>query len=273
VSSRALRLTVVALIAIASACAKPRVELPSGPFVPLVDAQTVLAEAFGHCSDIDTLTLELALSGRAGGRKLRARLLAGLTASDAIRLEAVAPFGPPGFILAGTGQGSVLLLPRDDRVLRDVPPREILEALAGVEVEPRELLAFLSGCPAATPQLAGARASGSDWVLVDLESHRGVAYVRRRSSWRLAALVHQRLRVTFEDWTAHQPGLIRLQSTAAGGPGSFDLALRPSQVERNVALPASAFSVDVPPDAQPITIEELRRAGPMRDAHLDDRAS
>jgi hypothetical protein len=79
--------------------------------------------------------------------------------------------------------------------------------------------------------------------------------------------------VVFEEWTAHQPGLIRLQSTAANGPASFDLALRPSQVERNVALPASAFSVDVPPDAQPITIEELRRAGPMRDAHPDDRVS
>ena len=44
---------------------------------------------------------------------------------------------------------------------------------------------------------------------------------------------------------------------------SFNLTLKLSQVETNVPLDADAFRVRIPPDAQPITIEELRRSGPL----------
>jgi hypothetical protein len=37
-----------------------------------------------------------------------------------------------------------------------------------------------------------------------------------------------------------------------------------SQLEANVDLDAAAFRVDVPPDAKPLTLDELRQSGPLR---------
>jgi hypothetical protein len=42
-----------------------------------------------------------------------------------------------------------------------------------------------------------------------------------------------------------------------------DITLRISQLEINTELQSKAFEVDVPPDASPLTIEELRRSGPL----------
>ena len=49
-----------------------------------------------------------------------------------MRLEAVAPFGPAGFILVTRGEQAVLLLPRDERVVRGESAEAILGALTGV---------------------------------------------------------------------------------------------------------------------------------------------
>ena len=271
--SRAGLVALVLAVAAAavSGCAKPRLQLPSGPSVPLDNPNQIFDEAFGGCSDLRSLTLEIGLSGRAGGRKLRARLLAGLAAPSSIRLEAVAPFGAPGFILAASDASSVLLLPRDDRVLRDAPPQDILAALAGVHVGPADLLAFLAGCPGAAPVASGARRFSDEWAAVDLDDG-GVAYLQHGETWHLAAIVRPDLRTVFQEWTVEGPGRVGLQSPDAGDPAAFDLSLRLSQVERNAEIPPAAFSVEVPPDTEPITLDELRRAGPMRDS-LADRTS
>ena len=71
-----------------------------------------------------TLTAELRLSGRAGDEKLRGTLHAGFAAPASLRVEALAPFGQPFFILAGRDNRATLLLPREDRVLRDAPVAE-----------------------------------------------------------------------------------------------------------------------------------------------------
>jgi len=42
-----------------------------------------------------------------------------------------------------------------------------------------------------------------------------------------------------------------------------DITLRVSQVDLDTPLDASAFTADIPADAEPLTIEELRRAGPL----------
>ena len=57
---------------------------------------------------------------------LRGRVLAGIAAPGRLRLEAVAPFGPPVFILAASGTSATLLLPRDNRVLTGEPASAIL---------------------------------------------------------------------------------------------------------------------------------------------------
>ena len=45
--------------------------------------------------------------------------------------------------------------------------------------------------------------------------------------------------------------------------GTVDLTAVLTQVEMNVDVPASAFALDVPPDAQPISLDQLRAASPL----------
>ncbi len=58
------------------------------------------------------------------------------------------------------------------------------------------------------------------------------------------------------------PGSLRLESQSAGP--RVDIALTISQLETNVDLDPAAFRVNEPPDARPMTLEELRAAGPLQ---------
>ena len=71
----------------------------------------MLAPATATCRAVRTLTAEIAVSGSAGGHRLRGRLSAGVAAPASVRLEAVAPFGPPLFIFVAMGDDAALLLP------------------------------------------------------------------------------------------------------------------------------------------------------------------
>ena len=245
-------------------CAPSRLTLPTGAGEPLSDPAPVFTEAIGHCGHLQSLTAEIGLSGRAGGERIRGRLIAGFAAPASVRLEAVAPFGPPVFILAASPRASTLLLPRDERVLTGEAPADILEALAGLSLEPDELRRVLAGCPR-TGELAGARRIGEEWVVAD-ERDGGTAYIRRRANvWRLAALRRPSLVAEFSEWLDRQPGRLRLHPPEGHSGAAFDLLLRLSQVETNAPVPDEAFTVRVPEHAVPITLDELRQSGPMRD--------
>jgi hypothetical protein len=62
-----------------------------------------------------------------------------------------------------------------------------------------------------------------------------------------------------------QPASVRLTNPPGRDGASFDLVLRLEQVETNGAIPDEAFTVRVPADAVPMTLGELRQAGPLRD--------
>jgi outer membrane lipoprotein-sorting protein len=257
-----------ALAVWSAACATAPLRLPSGPFTPLADPGPIVNEAFGHCDGIQTLTAALALSGRAGRQRLRGRVHAGFERPDAVRLEGVAPFGPPVFILAARGSESTLLLPRDDRVLRDAPPASIIAALAGVDVSPGDLRSLLAGCPGATTEVTEAKSFGPDWVSLTL-SDGSTAWLRRTASgWRLVAGTRGPLSYEMTEYAGRTPGRVRLRTDPHAAPASpiVDLTVRPSQVETNVSLPGDAFTVDVPPQAVGITLDELRESGPLRGA-------
>ena len=55
---------------------------------------------------------------------------------------------------------------------------------------------------------------------------------------------------------------MRLRATPQDGVAA-DLTMQLSQVEINVTLAREVFDVEVPRDAVPLTLEELRRAGPL----------
>jgi outer membrane lipoprotein-sorting protein len=253
---------VVAML-VSAGCAPKRLELPTGAGEPAPDAQAIVAQTLVRCRALRTLTAEIRLSGRAGRQKLRGRLIAGFQAPDSLRLEAAAPFGPPVFILAASGEHSTLLLPRDARVLTDAPPAGILAALAGPALSPGELLPLLAGCPAIDPTITDVRRHGTAWL--SFASDRSTVYLRERSgTWTIVAIERPALRVDYSQVSGAQPGTIQLRDPTASA-SRFDLSLAMSQVEINVEIPKEAFVVKVPDDAVPMTLDDLRQAGPMRD--------
>src|SRR3989338_3856303 len=95
-----------------AACGQPRVTLPGGTGTPAPDFAPAYAEARASCDNVRTMQAELRLSGRAAGQRMRGRVLAGLV-PGALRLEGVAPFGAPVFILVADGMRGTLLLSRE----------------------------------------------------------------------------------------------------------------------------------------------------------------
>src|SRR5205823_5506838 len=77
--SKVIRRAFIVAVATAcfTSCAPALLKLPAGPGGPAADARDALIEATTACQKITTLSAEIAASGSAGGRGLRARLLTG----------------------------------------------------------------------------------------------------------------------------------------------------------------------------------------------------
>jgi hypothetical protein len=72
------------------------------------------------------------------------------------------------------------------------------------------------------------------------------------------------VRVEYSDFSTNLPQTIRLTGSPAGRTSSaYDLRLKLSQVEINGSIDAGAFTVQAPRSAVPITLDELRRSGPL----------
>lgn len=251
-----------AMLVASAGCAGKRFEPPIDGGVPIADVAASWERVASPCLAVRTLTAELALSGRAGDMKMRGRVQAGFEAPGRIRLEGVAPFGQPVFILAGNGSRATLLLPRDERVVNAAAPADILEALSGVRLDPDALRAVLTGCVmTAAPTAATAHGDLTRFTFPD-----GIVYARRRgASTRIVAAELRPFLVEYPDAFASGgvwPTRVRI---SRDGPGTdrVDITLALSQIETNVALPAAAFAVDVPAGTMPMTIAQLRQAGPL----------
>jgi hypothetical protein len=250
----------VALCLALSGCAARRVTLPADSGAPLPDFAAVHAELSRTCSGIRTLTAELSLSGRAGDQKLRGRVLAGFERPASMRLEGVAPFGAPAFILVARDGAGTLLLPRDDRVVRDAKPEEILGALTGVALAPADLQAILSGCVVPAPRATAGRVHGNGWASIDLAGGATVYAQRQGQGWQLRAARRGPWQVEYSMGTGTLPASVALHAEM---PVRVDLTAAIAQVETNVDLDASAFTVTVPSGAAPLAIETLRANGPL----------
>ena len=170
-----------------SGCAARRVTLPADSGTPLPDVDRVHGEVTSACAGVRTLTAELALAGRVGGERVRGRVIAGLARPLAMRLEGVAPFGPPAFILAAHDNEAVLFLPRDRRVVRESSAARLLDALVGLALEADDLRAILTGCVVSAPRpLRGSLHQGG-WVSIALEGGATMYLRRQDSQWILRA--------------------------------------------------------------------------------------
>ena len=263
--SRSLRADLAAVLILSSACGVKTFTPPAGPGTPYPGFAAAFEQATSQCRGVKTIKATLSLSGRAGEQRLRGRVDAGFAAPSAARLEGRAPFGRPMFVLvARDASSATLVLPRDNRVLQNAPPAAIVEALAGVALGPGELRSAISGCGFGTGNPTDGKAFG-DWLAI--EGQEGTHYLRRiDGQWQLVAATRGPLTIDYADFVSGRPSTVRIRTTTAGGGSQSDLTVKLSEVSSNVPLDAEVFREEIPAGADPMTIEELRRAGPLGDS-------
>jgi outer membrane biogenesis lipoprotein LolB len=244
-----------------SACATRTLNLPTDPGTPLRDHEQVLASLTAACRGVRTLTAALGLSGRAGDDRLNGRVIAGFERPAAIRLEGVGAFGQVGFILAARGDDAVLLLPREERVVRGARAEQILGRLVGVALAPADLLAILTGCVVPAPKATAASIHGNGWASFTLDGGATLYASQVAGAWRLRAARREGWTVEYPEWQGTFPGAVRLRSSDP----PVDLTATVSELETNVDIDAAAFRVEVPRDTITISVDELRAVGPLRE--------
>jgi hypothetical protein len=106
------------------------------------------------------------------------------------------------------------------------------------------------------------RRYGDEWASIGLEGGATV-YVRREAGrWALRAAVLGSWHVEYPPSPGRFPGAVRLRSMNTSP--AVDLTASISQLMTNVDIDPAAFTVDVPPEAAPMTIEELSGGGVLR---------
>ena len=206
------------------------------------------------------------MSGRAGGERVRGRVLTGLEAGGAVRLEAPAPFGAPFFILAGRDETATLVLPRERRVLKDTAVSAVLERITGLALGADDLRLIVSGCLVERATPIDGRQFPGGWQVVTIGAGR-VAYLRTvQGRPVLVAADYGPWRVDYSQHTGGFPRVVRVRSDArasADRVGEVDITARVEQLEVNTQINPRAWSVDVPSDADPMTLDELRSIAPL----------
>jgi hypothetical protein len=258
----------------ATACATvATIRLPDGPWAPDPLAVEAFQSAAAGCRGVRTLTAEIAVRGKAGQARIRGRVLAGFERGGSLRLEAPAPFGAPIFILVSRANRATLLLPRDRRVLRDVPVEDVLDAITGLPRSSDDVLELVSGCLSTGLTPAGqGQSSPGGWMKIALAGGITAFLAREGAGWRIAA--GQRAAgpggaawsVSYSGFASGFPGAVSIRQEPHGGSvAATALTFQVSQLEANVPIDARAFDLVVPAEALPLTLEELRQSGPLAD--------
>lgn len=253
---------VFALAVLISGCAARTLTLPTDPGAPLPDFAQVHSQSTAACAGVRTMTAEIGLSGRAGDQRLRGRIIAGFERPSSMRLEAVGPLGRRVFTLAGSGQAATLFFESESRILRNERPEAILQALTGVNLAPGDLQAILTGCVVPAPKPTAGRLHGNGWASIDLDGGSAIYLRRQGTGWQLAAARRDGWQIEYPQWRGQFPQAVRLQSS--GQAVNVDMTTTLSQLATNEDLDAAAFTVDAPAGVQPLTLDELRQAGPLR---------
>lgn len=245
----------------AGGCAPKALVIPVGAGTPFPEFRPAYEQATASCRGVTTITASMGMSGRAGTTKLRGRIDAGFAAPDRARLEGLHPvFGKPVFVLVAEGGVGTLVLTREDRVLRDAPPDQIVEALAGVPLGADALRTAISGCGFGGSPGEG-RAFSNGWIAASTGD--GDIYLRRGSAgWEVAAATRGPVTIAYADYASGRPATIRIRAQSADRT-TADLTLRLSDVDINTTLDPKVFQVELPTRPVPLTLEELRRAGPL----------
>ena len=264
----------LAVAVVLSGCAPPRPLLPQDAGVPLADYAELFDAATASCRRVRTLELVLAIDGETGDTRLRGRVRGALARPASLRLEGVAPFGAPAFVLVAGAAPAVLLLPRQRQVVTDASGRQLLEALAGLPLEPDDLRAVLTGCLVPHPQPVAAWTYRNGWTGIETADE-AMLYVQGAGAEPLIVAGRRRgLVVAYSEHVRGLPRRVDVTSTPPGGVRSAVTATL-SQVNINVEIDARAFARIVPDGFAPTSIDALRPGtGPLAVVEPDgDRGS
>jgi hypothetical protein len=259
VTARAAALVAGVLAGAVSGCAARGFVPPTGPASPAPEAPAALAQAARTCRGASTFRGATRLSGRVGEESIGSvGINAGLT-PDGIYLQAQV-LNSTVFTLGGRRDEAALWL-RDDNVSLHAPAGDIVEALVGVRLEPDRLLAVLTGCVSRDLAMVEAQRVGRHIVVTTPDA---VLYLREdHGTWRVEAGAFDGLVAEVTPGSG-LPAAIRIRS-APGRVPCVDLRVRLSPpLYLNDVLDASIFSFEPPQGARPITLEDLREAGPLR---------
>jgi hypothetical protein len=250
-----------------SACAARTPPRPAGTPTPDPTAIEAFNAATAACKGFRSIEGELSLSGRAGNERVRGRILTGLESGGAVRLEAVAPFGAPFFVLAGRAERATLVLPREHRVLTDTAVADVLERLTGLTLGADDLRLIVSGCLVDRAEPSDGRQWSGGWRAVTIGPDR-VAYLRVVNGQ--SVLTAADYGPWHVDYSAHAGGFPRvvrvrraLGPGSPGGDAAIDITARIEQLQVNTQINPRAWTVDVPSDADPMTLDELRSIAPL----------
>lgn len=254
-------LWIVPVALLASGCAARVFTPPAGPAEPFADAPAVWTQVTAACRDAQRYVAQIRVRGWVGSRDqpIAPTLNAAVTRTDDVYLEAEV-VGMTVLQMAGHAGQSTVVFPRDERFLR-APTRDIVAALTGLSWGSRELLDVLTGC-VATPEgeVTGARIGAS--LRVDV-SPAARAWLRERGGqWQLQAAQVSDWTIEYGFYEGRFPREVRVTSA---GATPLDLRFTLSQVNVNVELPATTFTLNVPERFVSMTIDELRSIGPLRE--------
>ena len=264
---RAIVAAAVGVVLATAACApRVRLELPTGAGTPLTDLATAERAARTSCRTHPAITADLRLSGRIDGERVRGTLQLGVT-REAVRLEGLAPFGAPVFVLAAQPGSAVLLLPRETAVARGTSALELLDAVVGVALTPQDLLAMVSGCGVAEWSVSGGATFSGGWTRLDLDQARTLWLRTAADGTPLLVAAHDgRWRIEYTRTSADWPTAIRLRAAGSGGESSrTDAILALDAPEAMARLPEGALEVEIPDGAREVALADLRKSRELRE--------
>lgn len=251
-------LTALAIAFPSAACAVKLYEPPIGPGQPFAEAAIVWQDVTARCRDAQTFLAEIEISGWMGEPREGLPTFTAhgaLTRDDDMYLEVPAP-GKPYVQMAGRAGQAVFLLPREDRVLR-AASRDIVYRLIGLRWSPRDLLNVLSGC-VTTPSGGLSGTNFGTQASIELGGD-ARAYLRQRDGrWQLVAGDRDGLRIEYREYSGAFPSVVRVSSIPSANVMPLQLTFKLSQHNVNTGTTAETFTIEVPPNFLPMTLDELR---------------
>jgi hypothetical protein len=244
----------------ASSCATTLFVAPVGPGEPAPEASAAFANATASCRGVTSYKAQIRVSGRIGGERLPATInIATGVSPDGLLIEARGG-GRDVFRLGATGDKATLYLD-DGRRYAVGRPEALTEALIGVQIGIDRWRALLSGCGVTRATFVSGARYGTDLGATTPDGRVFLSAID--GVWRATHVMFDDLVVTYRRFAGDRPVEWQLTSSPERDP-AIALTVRVDDATVNGPISPDVFTIRLPADATPMTIDELRDSGPLR---------